>query len=54
MPISIYIDNNVWDFLFDRRLDLAAELPRPDYCICITREAEFEIPPPRYQMPNQP
>jgi hypothetical protein len=45
MPISIYIDNNVWDFLFNRRLDLAAELPRPDYCICITREAEFEIPP---------
>jgi hypothetical protein len=45
MPISVYIDNNVWDFLFDRQMDLAAELPRDEFCICITREAEFEIPP---------
>ena len=44
MPISVYIDNNVWDFLFDRRIDLAAELPRDEFCIAITREAEFEIP----------
>ena len=26
MPISVYLDNNVWDFLFDRQLDLAVEL----------------------------
>ncbi|HXT06498.1 MAG TPA: hypothetical protein VN715_06110 [Roseiarcus sp.] len=45
MPISVYIDNNVWDFLFDRKMDLAVELPREEYCICITREAEFEISP---------
>ena len=45
MAISVYIDNNVWDAFFKWRLDLAVELPRPDYCICITREAEFEIPP---------
>ena len=45
MPISVYIDNNVWDFLFDRQMDLATELPRDEFCICITREAEFEIPP---------
>ena len=45
MPISVYIDNNVWDFLFDRQMELAVELPRPEYCVCITREAEFEIPP---------
>src|ERR1700722_2815849 len=45
MPISVYIDNNVWDFLYDRQMDLAAELPREEFCICITREAEFEIPP---------
>ncbi len=45
MPISVYIDNNVWDFLFERQMDLAKELPRDEFCVCITREAEFEIPP---------
>ncbi|MGC9953639.1 MAG: hypothetical protein ABSD21_05115 [Rhizomicrobium sp.] len=44
MAISIYIDNNVWDFLFARQLDLKVELPPDEFCICITREAEFEIP----------
>lgn len=43
-PISVYIDNNVWDFLFERSIDLAA-LPKDEFCVCITREAEFEIPP---------
>lgn len=43
--ISIYIDNNVWDFLYERQLDLSAELPATRYCLCMTREAEFEIPP---------
>ena len=23
MAISVYIDNNVWDFLFERKLELA-------------------------------
>lgn len=45
MAIGVYIDNNVWDFLFSRNLDLSIELPREDFCICLTREAEFEIPP---------
>lgn len=45
MAISVYIDSNVWDFLYDRNLDLAAELPRDEFCVCLTREAEFEIPP---------
>lgn len=44
-PVSVYIDNNVWDFLFLRRIDLAAALPKKKFCVCITREAEFEIPP---------
>lgn len=43
--ISVYIDNNVWDFLFERNLDLIQELPDTDFCLCMTREAEFEIPP---------
>ncbi|MEP9318169.1 hypothetical protein ABKS89_13590 [Pseudomonas sp. LABIM340] len=46
MPIkSVYIDNNVWDFLFARQMDLSVELPADRYCLCMTREAEFEIPP---------
>ncbi len=44
MLISVYVDSNVWDLLFERQIDLATELPRDRYCICITREAEFEIP----------
>lgn len=43
-PLSVYLDNNVWDFLFDRRIDLADALPRDRFCLAITREAEFEIP----------
>ena len=45
MAVSIYLDTNVWDFLFERQLDLEVELPSDEFCICITREAEFEIPP---------
>jgi hypothetical protein len=48
MPTSIYIDNNVWDFLFERGIDLSVELPRNGYCLFLTREAEFEIPPKAY------
>lgn len=45
MPTVIFLDNNVWDFLFERKLDLATELPRPDYRLYLTREGEFEIAP---------
>lgn len=43
MAINVYIDNNVWDFLFERQLDLAVELPREEWRLCITRETEFEV-----------
>ena len=42
--LGVFLDGNVWNFLFERRLDLAVELPRPEFGICHTREAEFEIP----------
>jgi len=45
MSTVIFLDNNIWDFLFERKLDLATELPCPDYRLCLTREAEFEIEP---------
>lgn len=43
MAISVFIDNNVWDYLFENSIDLCKELPFDDFCISITREAEFEI-----------
>lgn len=45
MAVSIYIDNNVWDLLFEKGIDLSVELPSDEFCLCLTREAEFEIPP---------
>ena len=45
MPISVYIDNNVWDLLFELKIDLSTELPDDEFRLCLTREAEFEIPP---------
>ena len=40
--IAITLDNNVWDFLFQRKLDLASELPSDQFAIFIPREVEIE------------
>jgi hypothetical protein len=40
--IAVTLDNNVWDFLFEREIDLAAELPSDEFVIFITREVEIE------------
>ena len=40
--IAITLDNNVWNFLFDRNIDLASELPADIFVISITREVEIE------------
>src|ERR1700679_2933672 len=40
--IAVTLDNNVWDFLFLRELDLASELPLDQFAIFITREVEIE------------
>ncbi len=47
MPISLYLDNNIWDLLHNNQIDLAHELPKEEFHIIITLEAEFEIPPIR-------
>jgi hypothetical protein len=44
LPYSVYLDNCVWDFLFDEKIDLSVEFPNEMFCLCITREAEFEYP----------
>jgi hypothetical protein len=41
--INIYIDNNIWDFLFARQIDLADALPSNRFCLYIPREVEFEV-----------
>ena len=43
MTISVLIDSNAWNFLFDRNIDLSCELPREDFALFITREVEIEI-----------
>lgn len=43
MTISVFIDNNIWDWLFKHELDLSAELPTSEFALGITSEAEFEI-----------
>lgn len=40
--IAISLDNNVWNFLFDKNLDLDSELPHDQFVISITREIEME------------
>ncbi|MGV1768015.1 hypothetical protein [Rhizobium rhizogenes] len=40
--IAVTLDNNVWDFLFAKNLDLAAELPADEFAVFITREVEIE------------
>ncbi len=40
--IAVTLDNNVWNFLFDRGLNLASELPSDEFVISIPREVEIE------------
>lgn len=40
--IALTLDNNVWNFLFDRGLNLASELPLDEFEIFIPREVEIE------------
>lgn len=40
--IAVALDNNVWDFLFARNIDLASELPSDQFAIFIPREVEIE------------
>jgi len=41
--IAVTLDNNVWNFLFDRRVELSVELPGGEFFISITREVEIEV-----------
>jgi len=43
MAVSVFIDNNAWDYLFARKVDLAVDISSGDFVFAITCEAEFEI-----------
>lgn len=46
--INVFIDSNVWNFLFDLQIDLAVALPPDRFCLYLPREVELEngaIPP---------
>lgn len=43
----VYIDSCAWNYLFDRKVNLAEELPASAYQLCITREVEIELQPLR-------
>lgn len=45
MAIDVFLDSNVWNLLYVLKIDLAVELPRNEFRLFITREAELEIPP---------
>jgi hypothetical protein len=50
MPITVFLDNNMWDFLLKEKIDLSKELPADEFSLCITREGEIEMLPP---MPDE-
>ena len=43
MAKLLFLDNMVWNFLLDRGLDLATELPRERFSLHVTREGEIEM-----------
>ena len=40
--IAITLDNNVWNYLFQKNVDLSSELPPERFALFITREVEIE------------
>jgi hypothetical protein len=40
--MPLHLDSNVWNFLFDFRLSLGAELPLKDFAFYTPRQIEIE------------
>lgn len=43
MKISVVIDSNAWNFLFERNIQLHCELPPEEFACFVPREVEIEI-----------
>ncbi|AJI72475.1 hypothetical protein AQ14_586 [Francisella tularensis subsp. novicida D9876] len=39
---KIFLDNNIFDFLYDREIDLLHEFPKEQFIICVPKEVKFE------------
>lgn len=43
LTISVLIDSNAWNFLFDRAIDINLEIPPEEFLLFVPREVEIEI-----------
>ena len=43
MTIAVYIDSCAWNYLYEKAVDLAKELPQSQFSIHVTREVEIEL-----------
>lgn len=43
--IDIFLDNNVFDFLYEQNIDILNEFPKNQFRICISKEIKFETEP---------
>ena len=43
MTIAVYIDSCAWNYLYEKSVDLAKELPRSQFSIYVTSEVEIEL-----------
>ncbi|MEY8702303.1 hypothetical protein AB4F11_04670 [Francisella philomiragia] len=39
---KIFLDNNIFDFLYDKKIDLLKEFPKGEFCVCVPKEIKFE------------
>jgi hypothetical protein len=43
MKTAVFIDSCAWNYLFERRIDLAEAFPPDEYTLAVTREVEIVI-----------
>lgn len=48
MTVRVYIDHNIWDFLYDHKLKIADYFPETEFTLAIAKHGRFELD----QMPD--
>jgi len=43
--IDVYLDNNIFDFLYETQIDIVEEFPKDLFRLCITKQIKFETEP---------
>ena len=41
--LTVFIDNNVWDYLSDNQISLEDHFPKGEFDLCITTHGRYEI-----------